>query len=170
MASDKQNLTIRRQPGDGTESQNPRRPALMASTPTICTPRAYRKFRPGRRSSIAISASWRWRARASKKDELLHGPCVLDIAPTVLTMFGLPVGDLDGRWPPGHRTHGDPGEAELNRHTTAAPQQNNRLRQEEAQMCQIYHHRMIDKVYYPAFADQRFKSAVKSALWEPLRT
>ena len=33
-----------------------------------------------------------------RKDELLHGPCVLDIAPTILTMFGLPVGeDMDGK-------------------------------------------------------------------------
>jgi tetratricopeptide (TPR) repeat protein len=33
-----------------------------------------------------------------KKDELLHGPSVLDIAPTILTMFGLPVGeDMDGK-------------------------------------------------------------------------
>jgi len=33
-----------------------------------------------------------------KQDELLHGANVLDIAPTVLTMFGLPVGsDMDGK-------------------------------------------------------------------------
>jgi len=33
-----------------------------------------------------------------KKDELLHGPSVLDIAPTILTMYGLPVGeDMDGK-------------------------------------------------------------------------
>ncbi|HKI35556.1 MAG TPA: alkaline phosphatase family protein [Gemmataceae bacterium] len=33
-----------------------------------------------------------------KKDELLHGPCVLDITPTLLTLFGLPVGaDMDGK-------------------------------------------------------------------------
>ena len=33
-----------------------------------------------------------------RSDELLHGPCVLDIAPTVLNMFGLPAGeDMDGR-------------------------------------------------------------------------
>ena len=33
-----------------------------------------------------------------RKDELLHGPSVLDIAPTVLTLYGLPVGeDMDGK-------------------------------------------------------------------------
>jgi tetratricopeptide (TPR) repeat protein len=33
-----------------------------------------------------------------KKDELVHGPCVLDITPTVLTLYGLPVGaDMDGK-------------------------------------------------------------------------
>jgi len=33
-----------------------------------------------------------------KKDELLHGPSVLDITPTILTMYGLPVGeDMDGK-------------------------------------------------------------------------
>jgi predicted AlkP superfamily phosphohydrolase/phosphomutase/tetratricopeptide (TPR) repeat protein len=33
-----------------------------------------------------------------KKDELLHGPSVLDIAPTILTMYGLPMGeDMDGK-------------------------------------------------------------------------
>ena len=33
-----------------------------------------------------------------KKDELLHGPSVLDIAPTILTLFELPVGeDMDGK-------------------------------------------------------------------------
>jgi tetratricopeptide (TPR) repeat protein len=33
-----------------------------------------------------------------KKDELLHGPCVLDITPTILTLYGLPVGaDMDGK-------------------------------------------------------------------------
>ena len=33
-----------------------------------------------------------------KKDELLHGPSVLDIAPTILTLYGLPVGDdMDGK-------------------------------------------------------------------------
>ncbi|HEV8040907.1 MAG TPA: alkaline phosphatase family protein [Bryobacteraceae bacterium] len=33
-----------------------------------------------------------------KKDELLHGPSLLDIAPTILTLYGLPVGeDMDGK-------------------------------------------------------------------------
>jgi predicted AlkP superfamily phosphohydrolase/phosphomutase/tetratricopeptide (TPR) repeat protein len=33
-----------------------------------------------------------------KRDELLHGPSVLDITPTILTMYGLPVGeDMDGK-------------------------------------------------------------------------
>lgn len=33
-----------------------------------------------------------------KRDELLHGPSVLDIAPTILTLYGLPVGeDMDGQ-------------------------------------------------------------------------
>jgi predicted AlkP superfamily phosphohydrolase/phosphomutase len=33
-----------------------------------------------------------------KKDALLHGPSVLDIAPTILTLYGLPVGeDMDGK-------------------------------------------------------------------------
>jgi predicted AlkP superfamily phosphohydrolase/phosphomutase/tetratricopeptide (TPR) repeat protein len=33
-----------------------------------------------------------------KKDELLHGPCVIDITPTILTLYGLPVGaDMDGK-------------------------------------------------------------------------
>jgi len=33
-----------------------------------------------------------------KKDESLHGPSVLDVAPTILTLFGLPVGeDMDGK-------------------------------------------------------------------------
>ena len=33
-----------------------------------------------------------------KKDELLHGPSVLDITPTILTLYGLPVGaDMDGK-------------------------------------------------------------------------
>jgi tetratricopeptide (TPR) repeat protein len=33
-----------------------------------------------------------------KKDELLHGASVLDIAPTILTLYGLPVGeDMDGK-------------------------------------------------------------------------
>ena len=33
-----------------------------------------------------------------KEDELLHGPSVLDIAPTILTLYGLPVGeDMDGK-------------------------------------------------------------------------
>jgi tetratricopeptide (TPR) repeat protein len=33
-----------------------------------------------------------------KKDELLHGASVLDVTPTILTLFGLPVGeDMDGK-------------------------------------------------------------------------
>ena len=33
-----------------------------------------------------------------KKGELLHGPSVLDVTPTILTLYGLPVGeDMDGR-------------------------------------------------------------------------
>jgi len=33
-----------------------------------------------------------------KKDELLHGSSVLDVAPTILTLYGLPVGeDMDGK-------------------------------------------------------------------------
>ena len=33
-----------------------------------------------------------------KKGELLHGPSVLDVAPTILTLYGLPVGeDMDGK-------------------------------------------------------------------------
>jgi tetratricopeptide (TPR) repeat protein len=33
-----------------------------------------------------------------KKDELLHGPSVIDITPTILTLYGLPVGaDMDGK-------------------------------------------------------------------------
>ena len=33
-----------------------------------------------------------------RKGELLHGPSVLDVAPTVLTLYGLPVGeDMDGK-------------------------------------------------------------------------
>jgi tetratricopeptide (TPR) repeat protein len=33
-----------------------------------------------------------------KKDELLHGPSVLDVAPTILTLYGLPIGeDMDGK-------------------------------------------------------------------------
>ena len=33
-----------------------------------------------------------------KRDELLHGPCVLDITPTILNMFGLPAAeDMDGQ-------------------------------------------------------------------------
>jgi len=33
-----------------------------------------------------------------KKDEVLHGSSVLDVAPTILTLFGLPVGeDMDGK-------------------------------------------------------------------------
>jgi len=33
-----------------------------------------------------------------KKGELLHGPSVLDLAPTILTLYGLPVGeDMDGK-------------------------------------------------------------------------
>lgn len=33
-----------------------------------------------------------------KKDELLNGPSVLDVAPTILTLYGLPVGeDMDGK-------------------------------------------------------------------------
>ena len=33
-----------------------------------------------------------------KKNELLHGPSVLDVAPTILTLYGLPVGeDMDGK-------------------------------------------------------------------------
>jgi len=33
-----------------------------------------------------------------KKDELLHGPSVLDVTPTILTLYGLPVGeDMDGK-------------------------------------------------------------------------
>src|SRR6266498_1010134 len=33
-----------------------------------------------------------------KKDERIYGATLLDVAPTVLTMFGLPVGeDMDGR-------------------------------------------------------------------------
>ena len=33
-----------------------------------------------------------------KKDELLHGASVLDVAPTILTLYGLPVGeDMDGK-------------------------------------------------------------------------
>ena len=33
-----------------------------------------------------------------RKDELLHGACVLDMTPTLLTLFGLPVGaDMDGK-------------------------------------------------------------------------
>ncbi len=33
-----------------------------------------------------------------RRDELLHGPSVLDIAPTILTIYGLPVGeDMDGK-------------------------------------------------------------------------
>jgi predicted AlkP superfamily phosphohydrolase/phosphomutase/tetratricopeptide (TPR) repeat protein len=33
-----------------------------------------------------------------KKDEILQGACVLDVAPTILTLYGLPVGeDMDGK-------------------------------------------------------------------------
>ena len=33
-----------------------------------------------------------------RKDELLHGASVLDVAPTILTLYGLPVGeDMDGK-------------------------------------------------------------------------
>jgi tetratricopeptide (TPR) repeat protein len=33
-----------------------------------------------------------------KKDKFLHGPSVLDVAPTILTLYGLPVGeDMDGK-------------------------------------------------------------------------
>ncbi len=33
-----------------------------------------------------------------KKDELLHGASVLDITPTILTLYALPVGaDMDGK-------------------------------------------------------------------------
>jgi len=33
-----------------------------------------------------------------RKDELLHGASILDVTPTVLTLFGLPVGDdMDGK-------------------------------------------------------------------------
>jgi tetratricopeptide (TPR) repeat protein len=33
-----------------------------------------------------------------QKDRVLHGPSVLDVAPTILTLYGLPVGDdMDGR-------------------------------------------------------------------------
>ena len=33
-----------------------------------------------------------------RKNELLHGPSLLDVAPTILTLYGLPVGeDMDGR-------------------------------------------------------------------------
>src|SRR5260370_18125225 len=33
-----------------------------------------------------------------KRDELIHGASMLDITPTVLTLFGLPVGDdMEGR-------------------------------------------------------------------------
>lgn len=33
-----------------------------------------------------------------KSDELLHGPSVLDVTPTILTLYGLPVGeDMDGK-------------------------------------------------------------------------
>ncbi len=35
---------------------------------------------------------------AMKRDEVLHGPSVLDIAPTILALYGLPVGeDMDGK-------------------------------------------------------------------------
>jgi predicted AlkP superfamily phosphohydrolase/phosphomutase/tetratricopeptide (TPR) repeat protein len=38
------------------------------------------------------------RGPAIKKDELLHGPSVLDVAPTILALYGLPVGeDMDGK-------------------------------------------------------------------------
>ncbi|MFN0053945.1 MAG: alkaline phosphatase family protein [Planctomycetales bacterium] len=38
------------------------------------------------------------RGPAIKQDELLHGASVLDIAPTLLTLYGLPVGgDMDGK-------------------------------------------------------------------------
>jgi predicted AlkP superfamily phosphohydrolase/phosphomutase/tetratricopeptide (TPR) repeat protein len=38
------------------------------------------------------------RGQGIRKDELLHGASVLDIAPTVLTMYGLPIGeDMDGK-------------------------------------------------------------------------
>ncbi|OAI51352.1 hypothetical protein AYO44_00650 [Planctomycetaceae bacterium SCGC AG-212-F19] len=38
------------------------------------------------------------RGAGIKKDELLHGASVLDITPTVLTLYGLPVGaDMDGK-------------------------------------------------------------------------
>ena len=33
-----------------------------------------------------------------KKDQLIHGANLLDIAPTILTLFGLPLGeDMDGK-------------------------------------------------------------------------
>ena len=33
-----------------------------------------------------------------KKDEVLHGASLLDVAPTILTLYGLPVGeDMDGK-------------------------------------------------------------------------
>ena len=35
---------------------------------------------------------------ASDRGELLHGASVLDIAPTILSLYGLPVGeDMDGK-------------------------------------------------------------------------
>jgi hypothetical protein len=57
-----------------------------------------RSNRRVRRSSIGDFGVFAMRGPRIKRDELVHGITLLDVTPTVLTLFDLPVGeDMDGR-------------------------------------------------------------------------
>ena len=60
--------------------------------------RTCRRSWPARPRTTGISVCWSWPVPASRPDERIHTASLLDIAPTVLHLFGLPVGrDMDGK-------------------------------------------------------------------------
>jgi len=67
---------------------------------------ALRVNRRGRRHGTGSMVSLSWLEQESRRDERIYGASLIDIAPTVLTLFDLPIGqDMDGRpcWKPSKR-------------------------------------------------------------------
>ena len=70
----------------------------MALNPARSVRTARRANRPARRPGIGNTESLSWRDRAFERDERIYGASLIDVAPTVLTLFDLPIGeDMDGR-------------------------------------------------------------------------
>ena len=70
----------------------------MALNPARNVRAEHRANRLARLPGIGSTASLSWQGRGFKRDERIYGASLIDIAPTVLTLFGLPIGeDMDGR-------------------------------------------------------------------------